>query len=170
MVCALLLAPLAPAGASQQSRVERRTERLAPPIGPQCWMTRDIVQVETYFIEIESPSKSYKLGTDAVIQVHVTRPAHKDPAGQGINIDPPVTQPAEGVLVGIGLTAGKVFLFGQGKTDANGDASIKVKLEKYAPKGWADISAFGFTRDVETPCFIVEEYGYSVAPHLFKIT
>ena len=130
----------------------------------------DIVQVGTFWVTVKPLAKSYKIGDVAKVKATVTRPAHEDPAGQGIPIDPPVTEPAAGVNVGVGVRVGAVFLPGYGVTDDKGEVVVPIKIMPYAPTGVADLEAFAWKNDVEQPCLTLQEDGYTQLPHAFKVT
>lgn len=133
---------------------------------PACAET---VSLKTFNLIVSASKKVYKVGDTASIKVNVTRPAHEDPLGNGIPIDPPTTQPAANVNVGIGLRVGDVFLFGHSITDANGDAAVKVKLEPWTPTGSAIADAFAWNIVQDTPCLRIEENGYQQSPNIFKV-
>lgn len=129
----------------------------------------EVVALRTYHLEVEPSQKTYKVGDTAKINVVVTRPAHEDPAGQGIPIDPPQSFPAEGVNVGIGLRIGDVFLFGHSVTNADGLAVVKVPIKSYTPAGKAFADAYAWKTAADTPCLRVEENGYRQMPDLFTV-
>jgi hypothetical protein len=131
----------------------------------------ETLSLKTLNLDYKSDKKIYKIGSIAEIKVNVTRPAKEDPAGQGIPMDRPYVEPAEGITVGVGLSIGRVFLPGAAITDANGDALVRIKIESYAPAGqWADVSVYAWNVLQETPCLTVQEYGYSTAPRMFRTT
>ena len=129
----------------------------------------EVVSLRTYHLVVEADKPSYKVGDTAVINVTVTRPAHEDPLGQGIPIDPPESFPAEEVNVGIGLRIGDVFLFGHALTDAEGLAKVKIDIKSYTPAGKASADAYAWKTVQETPCAKVEENGYTSKPDLFRV-
>src|SRR5687767_6272200 len=87
------------------------------------------ISLLTFNLEIGEPKPVYKIGEVASIEVTVTRPAKEDPLGNGIPMDRPYVEPAEGVIVGVGLHIGRVFLPGAAITDAQGKTVIKIKIE-----------------------------------------
>ena len=129
----------------------------------------EVVSLRTYHLVVEADKPSYKVGDTAVINVTVTRPAHEDPLGQGIPVDPPESFPAEEVNVGIGLRVGDVFLFGHALTNADGLAKVKIQIKDYTPAGKASADAYAWKTVQETPCAKVEENGYTNAPNLFTV-
>ena len=133
---------------------------------PACAET---IVLKTFHLVVESDKKVYKVGDTAKINVTVTRPAHEDPAGQGIPIDPPQSEPAEAIDVGIGLRVGDVFLFGHSITNAEGKASVKVRLEPWTPPGNAIADAFAWHVIQDTPCLRIEENGYQQKPNIFQV-
>ncbi len=129
----------------------------------------DIVQVKTFYVTVKPLAKTYKVGQVAKIHAVVTRPAHEDPANQGIPVDPPASQPAAGVNVGIGVRVGSVFLPGYGVTNDNGEVDVPVKLMPYTPAGIAGIEAFAWKNDIEQPCLTLQEDGYTQLPRAFSV-
>ena len=116
-----------------------------------------------------TPPKSGEIGSVATIKVIVTRPAKEDPLGQGIPMERPYVEPAPGVIVGIGLSIGDVFLPGAALTDEDGRAVVKIKLEKWVPRNtWVDMSVYGWKTVQETPCFTIQEDGYVTQGRVFK--
>lgn len=129
----------------------------------------EVVGLRTYHLVVEADKPSYKVGDTAVINVTVTRPAHEDPLGQGIPMDPPESFPAENVNVGIGLRIGDVFLFGHALTNADGLAKVKIDIKSYTPAGKASADAYAWKTVQDTPCAKVEENGYTSKPDLFRV-
>ncbi len=129
----------------------------------------EVVALRTYHLEVKPGKKVYKVGDTAKIKVLVTRPAHEDPAGLGIPIDPPASFPAEDVNVGIGLRVGDVFLFGHSVTNADGLAVVKIKIKPYTPAGKATADAYAWKTAADTPCLRIEETGYRQMPNLFTV-
>ena len=129
----------------------------------------ETIGLRTLNIEFKADKKIYNPGEIAQIKVKVTRPAKEDPMGQGIPMERPYVEPAAGVNVGIGIAIGRVFLPGAGLTDENGEATVKIKIESYAPSGeWADASAYAWKIIMPTPCATVQEDGYQIYPRMFR--
>ena len=129
----------------------------------------ETIGLRTYHLEVKPDKKSYEVGETAQVHVTVTRPAKEDPLGEGIPIDSPRSFPAEEVNVGIGLRVGDVFLFGHNMTNAEGHATVKIKIAKYAPAGKAYADAYAWRTAVDTPCARVEENGYTSVPNIFTV-
>lgn len=129
----------------------------------------EVVGLRTYHLVVEAGDKAYRVGDTAKINVTVTRPAHEDPLGLGVEQEPPESFPAEEVNVGIGLRVGDVFLFGHAITDANGKATVKIKIKSYTPAGRASADAYAWKTTFETTCAKVEENGYTQKPDLFQV-
>ncbi len=130
----------------------------------------EIVQLRTLHVVAKIPKKVYKVGETALFKLTVTRPAHEDPLGQGVPIDPPTTQPAEGISIGVGLIVDDVYLWGLGITDQGGKATIRIKLKSYTPAGMAQARAFGKKNLVDTPCLVIDEIGFLPMPNAFEVT
>lgn len=150
----LLASPTIPAAAAEDS----------------CAAQYETVQMKTFHVVIQTPRKVYKIDNVVPINVEVTRPAHEDPLGQDQPIDPPVSEPAEGVNVGVGLQVGRSYLFGIGMTDADGKTSIRVPLPSYLPEGNVFARSLAWNILVNTTCLIVEEQGYTEERNFFRVT
>ncbi|HVF53657.1 MAG TPA: hypothetical protein VNC78_08645 [Actinomycetota bacterium] len=129
----------------------------------------EIVQLRTFYVDVQIPKKTYRVGQTAIFNMTVTRPAHEDPLGNGIPVDPPQSEPAEGVSIGVGLIIDDVYLFGLGVTDTEGKSSIKVKLKSYTPAGMAQARAFAKKNVADSPCLVIDEIGYRPMPDAFKV-
>ncbi len=155
----LALAPASSAGAcsSGDVRSKMRTGNL------------EVVGLRTYHLEVKADRSSYKVGDMAKVNVLVTRPAHEDPVGAGVQQEPPQSFPAEGANVGIGIRVGEVFLFGHGTTNAEGKAQVKIKIQSYTPAGKATADAYAWRVAADTTCLRVEENGYTQKTNLFNV-
>lgn len=129
----------------------------------------ETVRLETFEVTMESVKKSYRRGETAQIKMTVVRPGQRDPLGQGIPMEPPEQFPAEDVTLSVGLRIGDVFLAGWGVSDANGEGMIEVQIKKYVRPGRALAVGQANKRQFESPCLIVEEWGYISSPFLFKV-
>ncbi|MEA2516201.1 MAG: hypothetical protein QOG16_39 [Actinomycetota bacterium] len=129
----------------------------------------ETVSLLTFNLDASKVKPVYNIGETVKIDVTVTRPAKEDPLGNGIPMDRPYYQVEPGVIVGIGLHIGRVFLPGAAITDDNGIAHVRIKIEDYAPKNtWVDSSMYAWRTVQETTCATIQEYGYASAPHHFK--
>ena len=116
----------------------------------------EVVSIETLHIEVGELRSSYRLGETVKIPIVVTRPAREDPAGQGIPVDPPASEPAEGVSVMGIARIGDGLLYDSAATDADGKASLRIRIVK-TPTGWADLEIEAKKIVVETPCATLQE-------------
>ena len=134
---------------------------------------RNEYRFETYHLEYEFDKKLYAIGETVTAKVNVTTPNKRDPLGEGIPlpIERPFVQPVEGALVGVGIHFGRVYLSGGAFTDAEGNATVAIKLEKYAPRNeWADVGIYASKRTFEDPaqCVVIVEYGFASVPRAFR--
>lgn len=131
---------------------------------------RDVTLVlRTYHVELEAGRKSYRAGGTATIVATVTQPAHEDPLGAGVELEPPASVPAERVAVGVGLVLGRRFLSRVGVTDGSGRTTIRVELPPDLPAGKMTASGFAWETVFNTPCLIVEQIGYAEKARLFRV-
>lgn len=129
----------------------------------------ETISLLTFDLEVADVKPVYAIGDVVTVDVAVTRPAKEDPLGNGIPMDRPYVEPVPGVIVGVGLYIGRVFLPGAAITDEQGVAHIRIKLESYAPKGKrVDTSVYAWKVLQETTCASVQEYGYKSVPGQFK--
>lgn len=129
------------------------------------------ISLLTFNLELGKVKSAYKIGDIVPLNVTVTRPANEDPLGNGIPMERPYVEPAEGVIVGAGFHIGRVFLPGAAITDANGVARIRIKLEDYAPAGAkVDASIYAWKVLQDAPCASIQEYGYMAVPGIFRTT
>jgi hypothetical protein len=129
----------------------------------------ETITLRTYHVVVKANRKAYRIGQTAKMTATVTRPAHEDPFGQGVQFDPPASFPAEDVVVGVGLSVGDVYLYGHGTTNAKGKALIKIKIARYTPPGTAAADVFARKTQVRTICASLEEVGYRRVPRLFNV-
>jgi hypothetical protein len=130
----------------------------------------EYITLNTLHVKMGKLKKSYRRGDVVTLKVKVSRPSENDPIGLGLSVERPVSRPAEDVNVGVGLTIGRVFLPGYSLTNAAGKATVKVKIEKYAPAGkMAHVQIYAYMERANTPCLIVEEQGYREVPNAFKV-
>ncbi|MFN2389307.1 MAG: hypothetical protein ABR575_06855 [Actinomycetota bacterium] len=131
----------------------------------------ETIILTTLKVTMKPLRKSYRIGQSAKFEVTVTRPGETDPLGQQIPLgEPPMSLPAEGVGVGIGVQVGLVFLPGFGTTDANGKAIIRVRLEPYTRPGVAHAKALATYTQFESTCLNIEEQGFRFVPNAFRVS
>ena len=129
----------------------------------------EIVKLHTLHVEMKARKPVYKRGQVALIDMKVSRPAKQDPAGLGQDIDPPRSEPASDVDVGIGAFPGDVYLYGTGVTDDKGQTTIKIEIPSYTPKGPVPARALAQKEIVNIPCLVIYEYGYTETKKLFTV-
>ena len=105
----------------------------------------------------------------AIIHVKVTRPAHEDPGNNGIEIDPPDSEPAADIYVGIAFVVGNSYLFGFGVTDEKGKADVEIEIDEGTDSGEADVNIYAWKDLVSTPCLTIREYGHRYYEDMFRI-
>ena len=177
MAGALTVVSAAPAGACRQAVTKRdvfNTMRSGQSLDAGVVRASggmEQVALLTFNLEIGKTKPTYEIGDVVPIDVTVTRPAKEDPLGNGIPMDRPYFEPAEGVIVGVGLHIGRVFLPGAAITDANGVAKVRIKLEDWAPAGVkVDASMYAWKVVYEMPCATVMEYGYRTMSGMLRTT
>ena len=127
------------------------------------------VMLLTFNLDVAKTKPVYKIGDVVTVEVTVTRPAKEDPLGNGIPMERPYVEPAEGVMVGVGLHIGRVFLPSGAITGPDGVARVKIPLQDYAPAGVkVAASVYGWRVVYEAPCASVQEYGYTTIQEMFK--
>ncbi len=129
----------------------------------------EYITPRTFHVQIKPLKKTYRRGEVVKVKVLVTRPAEEDPAGLGVPLERPASVPAEGVNVGVGISVGRVFLPGYGRTSPNGVATVGIKLARYVPSAPADVRAFAYKEVVATTCLTVEEQGFKAVENAFRV-
>jgi len=127
-----------------------------------------VTRLRTFTVMAQPLKKSYRLGTKAKVEVTVTRPGREDPLGNGVEIDSPVSLPAEGVDVSVGLYRGNFYMYGVGVTDEDGKAIVPVKLNPNAPPGNIIGEAGARAYYNRGGCPDIEEEGFAYYPRFFN--
>ena len=146
------------------------TDTPAASAEPLSCAAMDVITIRTMTVEFKPPGKSVAIGSVAKVPVHVTRPAGEDPLQQGIPLDPPASAPADGVTVGIGLTIKNVFAPGYAVTNQDGKATVSIRIPRYAPAASVDLDAYAYNVLGQTPCYTIQEDGYTHKDDVFKTT
>lgn len=116
----------------------------------------EVVSIKTFHIEVGKLRPAYRVGETVKIPIVVTRPAREDPAGRGVPIDPPASEPAAGVLVLGVARIGDGLLYDTATTGADGKALLRVRIAD-TPRGTADLEIEAKKIVVETACATVQE-------------
>ena len=96
------------------------------------------VRLKTLHVEAHPSKKKVHRGEKFKVHVTVTRPAHEDPLGNGIEFEPPMSFPAADIPVGITIFVGEhTYFWGAGTTDENGEATLDTKVPGNSEYGWA---------------------------------
>lgn len=129
-----------------------------------------VTYLYTFHVEAKPQKTSYPAGGKAKIDFVVTRPGDEDPIGEGTQIERPATFPAENVEVNVSIYSGIYYMYGRGVTDADGKATVTVKLHPSSPAGWArgEVSARAYYN--RGGCPDVEEFGSESYPKFFKVS
>jgi len=141
--------------------VPARPAASAPHCGDVTLRTR------TLHIEAEWTRKTYRIGDVAKLKVKVTRPAEEDPAtdeGHPLPAPPPESEPAEGIIVGVGVYVGDVYLSGGDVTDANGETVVELRLEDHVRPAKATSRVYASKKHLDDApggqtCVTMEEFG-----------
>lgn len=144
------------------------THEACPEHSPMIAGKGDANPLHTFTVEAKAP-KDPQVGETVTIPVLVTRPAERDPLGQGIPIGSPRSQAASGIDVSVGLLIGEVFLLGHGVTDQGGKAVVKIRIGKHVKPGAVDANFHAWKSHAELPCVRLAESGYHVYREFFSI-
>lgn len=108
----------------------------APVAGERC---ADVyVPLRNFKVEAKWERPTVAVGDVAKLQVLVTRTAEEDPVtdeGVPYPTGRPMDEPVEDVSVGISMLVGNVYLNGVGLTNAEGQATVNVKIHAYTKPG-----------------------------------
>ena len=172
-VVATLIAGALPADAGNKTKNRGyasagTTQEACPEHAPMIAGKGDATPLQTFTVEAKAP-KDPQVGETVTIPVLVTRPAERDPLGQGIPIGSPRSQAASGIDVSVGLVIGEVFLLGHGVTDQGGKAVVKIRIGKHVKPGAVDANFHAWKSHAELPCVRLAESGYHVYRGFFSI-
>ena len=128
-----------------------------------------VLVLRSLHIEAVPSKKVVHPGEKFTVDVTVTRPAHEDPVGEGIEFTPPTSAPAEDVTVGMSIWVGDRTYFWQvGLTDAEGKDTLTVKVPKNSEYGSALASASA-RHWIKNDCPDILEDGYTNYLNFVKI-
>ena len=129
-----------------------------------------VIVLRDLHIEAAPERKKVAPGDKFDVKVTVTRPAHEDPLGQGIEFEPPASFPAEDVTVGLSIYVGERTYFWQvGITDANGEETMRLKVPHFSEEGWA-LAVASARHWIKSDCPDILEEGYSYYPRFVKVS
>ncbi|HWC13405.1 MAG TPA: hypothetical protein VG929_02275 [Actinomycetota bacterium] len=129
-------------------------------------------RIHAFHVETKWSRKIYRRSEKAVVVVTVTRPAHEDPAGNGIVVPAPVSIPQEGVTVSTTIQPKKFLfppLYGSGLTDENGKVRFAIPLKRLRPET-VDASTMATLMTNEGGCPDIEEWGWRYDRPAFTVT
>lgn len=128
-----------------------------------------VLVLRSLHVEATPSKKVVRRGEKFTVDVTVTRPAHEDPLGEGIEFDPPTSAPAEDVTVGLSIWVGDRTYFWQvGLTDAEGKDTLTLRVPKNAEYGPALASASA-RHWIKNDCPDILEDGYTNYLNFVKI-
>ena len=120
-----------------------------------------VLVLRTFHVEAEPSKKVVAPGERFTVKVRVTRPAHEDPLGNGIEFDPPASLPAENVTVGISIWVGDRTYFWQvGVTDENGEDTLQLRVPSNSEEGKA-LASVSARHWIKNDCPDILEDGYT---------
>jgi hypothetical protein len=115
----------------------------APASAAACRGPNAVLVLRDLWVEATPSAAVVRPGQSFTALIEVSRPAHEDPADQGIQFEPPASVPAEGISVGISIWSGKrTYFWNIGTSDANGEIKLKLKVPKNAEPGAARSTLF----------------------------
>ncbi|HEX2196244.1 MAG TPA: hypothetical protein VHJ76_04885 [Actinomycetota bacterium] len=130
----------------------------------------EFVYLETFKVDVKLPTKNpYHPGDKVPFPTTVTRPAEKDPLGQGIPMPRPYVEPAADVPVVIVAFADDVLLIDYKITDENGKVNLALKLPKYTPEGPVGARVYAQKLLQDTNCITIYETGEVTLGHAFHV-
>jgi len=128
-----------------------------------------VLVLRTLHVEAHPSKKVVRRGEKFKVHVKVTRPAHEDPAGEGMEVSPPTSAAAEGVTIGLSIWVGDRTYFWQvGMSDQNGEDVLTLKVPKNAELGPALASASG-RHWIKNDCPDILEDGYTNYMNFVKV-
>lgn len=142
---------------------------VAEPAATSAGCSQNVLVLRSLNVEAHPAKTVVRRGEKVKVHVIVTRPAKEDPVGQGIELEPPASAPAENVTVGLSVWVGKRTYFWQvGLTDAKGEDELTLTVPKNAELGDALGAASG-RRWIKSDCPDILEDGYTTYPTFLKV-
>lgn len=128
-----------------------------------------VLVLESFHVVAEPESKVARRGQKLDVLVTVTRPAHKDPFGFGVQFDPPTSRPEPDANVGISVWTGeRTYFWALGMTDENGEAKLTLRIPKNAELGDADVTASAY-KWIKRDCPDILETGFREYERFFTV-
>ena len=136
---------------------------------PEASGCSSVITLRTLHIEAVPSKKKVHPGDKFTVKVTVTRPAHEDPLGQGIEFEPPVSVPAAGVNVGLSVYVGEwTYFWDVGVTDEDGKETLDLEVPPHSELGWG-LAVASARYWVNQTCPDIMEEGYSYYPKFVKV-
>jgi len=128
-----------------------------------------VIELRTLHVEAKTMKKKVSRGERFDVRITVTRPAHEDPLGEGIEFEPPVSVPAADVTVWMTIYVGKwTYFWDIGKTDDEGRATLTLRPPRDSELGWG--LAYIYAENwVNQQCPDMKEEGDRVYPNFVKV-
>ena len=130
----------------------------------------------TLEVEGEALTKVVARGAVAKVEVKTYRPA-QERFLDNIDFPPGVVpmQPAGDVPFTLGVLTGNGYVYQNvaSATNADGVKVVKMRLEHYHKKGFAEVRLRAFvdhSPQTSSQCVEIQEYGYKEIPKAFKVT
>ena len=139
----------------------------SPASGSAC--SGAVLQMETLHVEAVPEKKVYRPGDTAVVEMTVSRPAHRDPFDMGVEFTPPASAPASDITVGVTVWVGqRTYFWDMGISDEEGKATMKLRIPRSSEGGVSAANASG-RNVIRSDCPDIVELGFTDYPRFFKI-
>lgn len=130
----------------------------------------EFIYLETFKVELtKAPKGQFEPGDTVKFPLTVTRPAERDPLGQGISTPRPVVEPAPEVPVVIVAFADDVLLIDYKLTDQDGKVNLALKLPSYMPSGTVSARIYAQKLLQDTNCITIYEVGELTLGAAFEV-
>ena len=131
------------------------TFAVAPAFATECGHN----ELETLVVRFTTDADSYRRGEVVRMKVSVERRIAEHSLG-----------PAVGVELTGALTAAHTAIGGGAVTDETGSGTVRVRIPRHMPLGYADAFMYAQKEIVNLPCLRRTEYGHQSANDLVRIT
>ena len=162
MAVAVLAGLLVPTAA--QAAPETAAPRTAGPCS-----SGSVLVLESFHVVAKPAKKVVRRGEKVVVTMTVTRPAHKDPLGLGVEYDPPTSTPEPDAYTGLSVWTGERTYFWQtGMTNQDGVSKLTLTVPKNAELGDAYVTASAY-KWLKRDCPDIMETGFTEYERFFTV-
>lgn len=149
-----LVDPAALLGLSSDRTGSHDLDLTAIDLGPE---SLEEIHLDAFELVVGALRESYAPGETAEMTVTATR-------------RPSARWPVADLSIVMGLSIGPAFMSATGRTNEDGEATLKIRLNPDVPQRPVVCDAYGLKMSLEGQHAVIYEYGFSRRHHLFHLT